>query len=295
MSPTPERHRLAIVLLSIGAFAALFGGPLVALIRDWWNDSDAGYGLLLAPVAIWLAWRSRPLAGGRAGDCRSTTGNRAWGLGILLAAITLRYVSGLAAELFTMRMSVLLALGGLTTYYFGLRQVRAWWLPFLLLMLSVPLPEMIRGSLTLPLQLRASRAGAALLEWRGVPVRLSGNIIELPGRKLFVTEACSGLRSLTALVSLSVLLGAILLRSWAGRAAVVLGAVAIAIGVNAIRVFLTGFLAVFADPQLADGFLHLSEGWLLFLVSLALVSGGALLLRSLERLRFRLVVAEAVP
>jgi EpsI family protein len=32
---------------------------------------------------------------------------------------------------------------------------------------------------------------------RHVPVRLAGNVIQLPGRTLFVTEACSGLRSLT--------------------------------------------------------------------------------------------------
>ena len=43
--------------------------------------------------------------------------------------------------------------------------------------------------------------GAALLEWRNIPVELNGNVIQVPGRQLFVTEACSGLRSLTALVS----------------------------------------------------------------------------------------------
>ena len=42
--------------------------------------------------------------------------------------------------------------------------------------------------------------GAALLEMRNVPVLLTGNVIRLPGQELFVTEACSGLRSLTALI-----------------------------------------------------------------------------------------------
>lgn len=271
----------------MGAFAALFGEPIRLLVRDWWQDPEAGQGLLLAPAAAWLAWRSRPLT--------PPAPNHAWGLVFLLAAILLRYLSGLAAELFTMRMSVVLALAGITTYYLGLRQLRAWWLPFILLVLSVPLPEVVRSSITLPLQFRASRAGATLLEWRGVPVRLSGNIIEVPGRTLFVTEACSGLRSLMALISLSVLMGALLLRTWAGRAVLLAAAVLIAIGINAVRVFLTGFLVVFVDPKLADGFLHLSEGWLLFLVSLALIGACAWTLGHVERLAARPRAAKAVP
>ncbi|MGQ0702405.1 MAG: exosortase/archaeosortase family protein [Gemmatimonadales bacterium] len=273
----------AVLLLSIGGFVALFGEPVMALARDWWNDPEAGHGLLLAPAALWLAWRSRP---SRTTQWRSGAGSQAIGLGILLAAVLLRYLSGLAAELFTMRMSVVLGLVGITAYYLGFRQVRAWWLPFALLALSVPLPAVVRGTITLPLQLQASRIGATLLEWRDVPVRLSGNILELPGRKLFVTEACSGLRSLTALVALSVFMGGTMLRTWIGRAGLVAGGIGIAIGVNAIRVFLTGFLVTFADPSLAEGFLHLSEGWFLFLLSLALIAIWAATIRRVERWRF---------
>ena len=280
-----DRRTLAILLPSAGAFAVLFGQPIVSLVRDWWTDPEAAHGLLLAPVAIWLGWRARPTVPG--------SPNRALGLVVLAGAILLRYLSGLAAEQFTMRLSVIVALAGLTAYYLGVRQVRTWWLPFALLVLSVPLPEVVRGSLTLPLQFRASRAGAALLEWRGVPVRLSGNIIEVPGRKLFVTEACSGLRSLTALFSISVLIGAVVLRTWIGRLALMGGAVLVAIGVNAVRVFLTGFLVVFANPGVADGFLHLSEGWLLFVASLALTAAGAWLLSRIERLLRGGSVAEA--
>jgi exosortase len=254
----------------------LFGEPIRLLVRDWWNDPEAGQGLLLAPVAVWLAWR-----GGPRPDARP---NQPAGLLILIAAILLRYVSGLAAELFTMRISVVLALAGLTTYYLGLRQLLTWWLPFTLLGLSVPLPEVIRSAVTLPLQFRASRIGASLLEWRDIPVRLTGNIIEVPGRQLFVTEACSGLRSLMALVSLAVLMGALFLRTVPARVLMLATAVFIAIGINAIRVFLTGFLVVYADPRFAEGFIHLTEGWLLFVVSLACTGAMTWMLGRLERL-----------
>ena len=129
--------------------------------------------------------------------------------------------------------------------------------------------------MALPLQFKASRMGAALLEMRNVPIRLTGNVIRIPGHELFVTEACSGLRSLTALLSLAVLLGALALRSVVARVLLVAIAVPIAVIINGVRVFLTGFLVYFVDPALGKGFMHVTEGWLLFIVSfgsLALVA-----------------------
>jgi exosortase len=100
-------------------------------------------------------------------------------------------------------------------------------------------------------------------------VRLTGNVIRIPGNELFVTEACSGLRSLTALLSLAILLGALVLQKPATRVILVVLAIPIAVAINGVRVFLTGFLVYYVDPALGKGFMHVTEGWLLFLVSLA--------------------------
>jgi exosortase len=241
------------------AFLALFGGPLVTLVQDWWNMPEAGHGLLLAPVAAWLAWRS--------GIRNGATPNRALGIGMLIAAVLIRYVSALAAEPFTMRESMVLALAGITVYHFGYRQLIHWWLPFTLFALAVPLPELVTQRLALPLQFKASQMGATLLKSRHVPVLLSGNIIRMPGHELFVTEACSGLRSLTALLSLGVLMGGLMLRSPFSRVSLIALSIPVAILINGIRVFLTGFLVYFVSPEMGKGFMHLTEGWLLFVVS----------------------------
>jgi len=149
--------------------------------------------------------------------------------------------------------------------------------------LSIPLPDIVTSSLALPLQLRASRWGAALLEFRHVPANLSGNVIQLPGRQLFVTEACSGLRSLTALLSLGVLVGGLWLRHPAGRILLVLAAIPVAMVVNAFRVFLTGFLVYFVSPDLGEGFMHLSEGWLLFVIAFLLLGAFTWVVAGVER------------
>jgi exosortase len=281
----PAVARLLPAVLVAGGFFALFMQPLILLVRDWWTLPEAGHGLLLAPVALWLAWKSGIRPGARE--------NVVVGLAVLIVAVLIRFMSGLAAELFTMRFSMMLALVGLTIYYRGIGQVVRWWLPFVLLFLSIPLPALVTQALALPLQFKASQMGAALLRSRDIPVLLTGNVIRLPGQELFVTEACSGLRSLTALLSLAVLLGGLLLRSPITRILLVLLAIPIAILINGVRVFLTGFLVFFVSPELGQGFMHMTEGWLLFIVSFAFIGGLAWLGGAAERLFVREDAAHA--
>ena len=261
------------------AFLVLFWRPIRTLGADWWSNPDAGHGLLLVPIAIWLAWRR-----GRAPDARPQP---YLGFAILLGAILLRYVSGLAAEFFTMRMSLVGAIGAVIIMSAGWQQLRHWWLPTALVVLSVPLPAVVLNSLAFPLQLQASQLGAGLLESRNVPVALTGNIIHIPGRSLFVTEACSGLRSLTALISLGFLTGGVFLHAIWARAALILLAVPVAMVLNGVRIFLTGFLVYYVSPELGEGFMHYSEGWAIFVVAFAILGMVAWLLALMENRRTR--------
>ena len=260
---------------AVAAYALLFFQPGTLLLDDWWNNPEAGHGLLLAPVAVWLAWRSR--------NATPAAPSPRFGIAVLVGAILLRYLSGLGAELFTMRLSMLVAAAGLVIYFGGVRRLLNWWLPGTLLLLSIPLPAVIVGSIALPLQFQASKMGAFLLDLRNIPVRLDGNLILLPGHRLFVTEACSGLRSLTALLSLGVLAGGLWLRMPWSRAALVAAAIPVAVVLNGIRVFLTGFLVFFVGPEFGEGFMHVTEGWLLFVVAFGLLGGLAWLLGVFER------------
>lgn len=251
------------ILVTAIAFALLFANPARTLARDLWTNPDAGHGLLLIPLAGWLARKSGIAPGAAAQPYFGTV--------ILIGAVLLRYVSGLAAELFTMRFSMFMAALGLVVFYKGVRQVIHWWLPTTLVFLSIPLPVVVLGSLALPLQFQASMIGAALLEWRHVPVMLNGNVMQIPGQTLFVTEACSGLRSLSALIALGVLIGGMWLRYPLTRVLLLALTIPVAILLNGVRVFLTGFLVFFVDPKLGQGFMHMTEGWIIFVAAFAIL------------------------
>ena len=263
--------------VSVLMFFALFGPALVSLARDWALDEDYRHGFLLLPVAGYLAWQ-----GWKGGSQRSSPG---LGATVIVTAVVVFWMSSIAAEFFTLRSSALLAACGLVIYFYGVPQLRAWWLPVALVAFTIPLPAVVLNSLTLPLQLLASQVAVDLLHFRHVPATVAGNIIHLPGHDLFVAEACSGLRSLSALFGMTLLIGGTgLSRAWS-RIALLLVAIPCALAANALRVFATGYLVYYLGPEAAEGVIHESAGIIVFLVSLAGIALVMLALRSVERPR----------
>ncbi len=263
LGPDTRRRTLPLAAVTTIAFAALFGGAFVSLLSDWWTNPEAGHGLLLGPLSLWLFWKHR-----RAEHAPAM----AIGMVLLVGAVLLRVIGGMAAEQYTIRFGMVAAAAGLTVCFLGIQQLRTWWLPFALLVLSIPLPELILSSLALPLQFKASELGASLLEARHVPVALTGNVIRIPGHELFVTEACSGLRSLTALLSLAVLLGGVTFHYATSRWLLIAIAIPIAIAVNGVRIFVTGFTVHFVGAEAGTGLFHATEGWAMFVVAFVALS-----------------------
>ena len=51
---------------------------------------------------------------------------------------------------------------------------------------------------------------------------------------------------------------------------------------NGVRVFLTGFLVYYVNPALADGFMHMTEGWMIFVIAFAILGALAWALVQME-------------
>jgi exosortase/archaeosortase family protein len=63
---------------------------------------------------------------------------------------------------------------------------------------------------------------------------------------------------------------------------VIAAAIPVAIGINALRIFLTGFLVYYVSPASGEGFMHLSEGWLMFVLAFGILGLFTWLVSALE-------------
>ena len=177
----------------------------------------------------------------------------------------------MGAELFFSRVSLLILLAGLIILFQGWTFFRAVLFPWAFLILMIPIPALIINQVTFPLQLLASKLATGLLELVGVPVLRQGNVIVLASMPLDIAEACSGIRSLLTLVTLAIIYGYLMeTRRWV-RVVLALSAVPIAVAANSFRIFGTGLLVQYWDPDKAEGFYHALGGWLIFVVALLLL------------------------
>lgn len=268
-SPTDAPRASGLLpALAVALVFAAFAPALVRMGRTWWFDPEYSHGLLMPFVAAWLLWDRRE-------------GARALRGGTSLLALPLLVVclaAGITAELdFLISLAPYAfvgALGAVVLAFYGWRGL-AWSFPVLVvLLLGCPLPGPVLERLTLPLKTVASQLAVGLLNVTGIQTFLDGNVITLPGTEsLLVADACSGIRSLISLVSLAVLACLVWKRHWVVKLLVVAAAVPIAIVVNGLRIWLTGYLTVRVSPEAAAGAFHLLEGFVLFAVAGLLLWG----------------------
>jgi exosortase len=135
----------------------------------------------------------------------------------------------------------------------------------------VPLPAVIYSTIAFRLQLLVSRVSAGVIALIGIPVHRNGNIIEVASGPLAVEEACSGMRSIMALLALSSLFAYILYRTKLRQWILVAFALPVAVVTNIIRVTVTGIAAHYLGREVAEGVLHDSFGWLVFVLAFILL------------------------
>ncbi len=258
------------------ALAFLYATVLSKLGRDWWTDENYSHGLLVPFVIGYIVWLEFD-------KLKRIPQNASFliGGGIILFSLLMLLGGILGAELFTQRISFVLMLMGIVIYFWGVKLVQMLVVPFALLILSIPIPQIIFNKIAFPLQIWASQFAIWGIRLFDVASVRKGNVIEiLPFGAtqvvaLEVVEACSGIRSLMTLVTLALVLWYFtrnknrfdLIRALI----LMLSAVPIAILTNAARVTSTGVLTYHYGKQSADGFTHEFSGWLVYLVAFGLL------------------------
>jgi exosortase len=237
---------------------------LAALARQWNNDADMGHGFFVPLIAGYIAWQKRDQIAGKLPKPNW------WGLAIMVWAGFQLYIATLGAELFLARTSFVISIIGAVLLLGGTEYLKAFGFPLFLLFFMVPIPAVIYNQLTFRLQLIASQAAESTIDLLQIPVIREGNVLILPQQTLNVVEACSGIRSLLTLTFVSLTWGYFFeKRSWV-RVVLFFSTIPIAIAANAGRVAFTGVISQF-KPELAEGWFHEAQGWVIFMIGMALL------------------------
>lgn len=261
-----NRKKEILLLISCVLLALLFIPVLIDLVKQWIDDPNYRHGLLIPVVLFFMIRRKYPEA------LKVQSGGDSAAGALVLGAASLTLIAGTAAsELFTSRISLVLFLFGSSVFLAGTRFALRFTEEFVLMILMIPLPYIIYYRLTFPLQLLSARLSGGLLKLLQVSVIRRGNILALPNYTLEVVAACSGLRSLMTMVTLSVVIAAFSGYSISRKLILVACSVPVAVAANTFRLSVTALGAYLVGGGFADGILHQASGLIVFLTGLLLL------------------------
>jgi len=269
---TLKRYKIQF-LTSLILLLGLYYSIISYMVTQWYNDENYSHGFLVPFIAGFFVYQRLDSLK----KARVTPLFQA--LLIIAAGLLILIVGHVGTELFTMRVSLIIVLAGMVLYFFGKTTFQILLLPICFLFFMIPLPYILYDAIAFPLKLFIAKYSVLFLESIGIIILREGNIIMLPNITLEVADACSGIRSLMSLVTLSVALAFIINTTSVKRAVIIFSAVPIAIFTNALRVIITGILAQYRGEQVAEGFFHEFAGFMVFGVAVVILIMTGIMLK----------------
>jgi len=257
-------YSIAILLISIALLVFISFDGLSTMVHTWESREEYSHGYLIPFITAFLIWQRKDLI-----EKEAFTDN--WlGVLITIAGITIVMIGNASATHVIALYGFLITLVGLSYAYMG-ATAKIILIPILFLFFMIPLPGIFLFRLSSELQLISSQIGVAVIRMFGISVFLEGNIIDLGQFKLQVVEACSGLRYLFPLLSLSFIAAYFFSVSNWKRSLIVISSIPITIFMNSFRIGVIGVLVEYWGIEQAEGFLHDFEGWVVFMFSLGVI------------------------
>ena len=230
--------KLALLIIAVILFAALFFPLLPSLVKDWIETPDYSHGFLIPLLSIYFLWRKRD-------ELKSTeiipSGK---GVFIILAGLILFVLARIGFQLFLQDLSMLIVLFGLIYAQAGKEMAKKVAFPIAYLIFMIPLPSLILTTITFHLGLLSTKLAYFSIKVLGISATRAGNIINLETCSLVVAAPCSGLRSLIVFMAASLAIGYLFQKTIKNRIMLFFIAIILAVLMNTIRLAVT---AIFAD------------------------------------------------
>ncbi len=262
---------LALALVLLGC---IYRDGLWLMVR-WWEREEYSHGYMIPLVSMFLIYQRLntlpPLV------VRGSW----WSVPLLIAALAAFVLGELSAIYTVIQYGFLAGLFALVLATFGTAGFRHLGVALIYLMFMIPLPNFIYFNLSSQLQLISSEVGVAIIRLFDISVYLEGNVIDLGAMKLQVVEACSGLRYLFPLMSFGFLMATLYRAPFWQRALLFLSTIPVTVLMNSLRIGLIGVTVNYWGQEMAEGFLHDFEGWIIFMGCVLILFLEALLLHRL--------------
>lgn len=236
-------------------------------------SDDMAHGLFAPVVAAFVIHYEWP-------RIRSAAGSPSWwGLPVLVFAAAVALVALLGGSSTLHRAAMIFTLIGGVLAIGGGRLLRLTLFPISLLLFTFPIPVVLYGEITQPLQLFASQMAERVFELLGHSVIREGNVLTLSHQVLSVEEACSGIRSLVSLSFFCLAYAYFFERNFLPRLLILLAAVPAALAMNVTRIVATGIISKY-NEEWTKGTAHDALAWIVFVAGFALVLLGHRLVRA---------------
>ncbi|HEX4976187.1 MAG TPA: VPLPA-CTERM-specific exosortase XrtD [Pseudomonadales bacterium] len=265
-----NKHRawlvFAVAVVAMALITVAMYDGLEYMVRRWQSMEEYSHGFMLPVVALYLAWlRFDPR------DIDAAHLQRGPGLLLLVMGLLLGFLGEMSAIFEVIQYGYVISFFGVVIIVLGYRSFQRMLAPLLILFFMVPFPNFIYRSLSAQLQLWSSVLGVEFIRLFDIPVFLEGNVIDLGAMKLQVVEACSGLRYLFPLLSLSYICAYLFKAPLWQRGIVFLSAAPITLIMNSLRIGAIGVTVEYWGPEMAEGVLHDFEGWIMFMFSMGVL------------------------
>jgi len=256
-----------------GVLALAAAAMLWVMLGVWASQPEMNDRWLIPLASAFLVYRLWPRWRARAAK------PSLWGLPILALGATafpvawflLVQVGPRVVLLWWLLAALGLAAFGLAVLQSGWGRARLLVFPLAFTFFTLPIPNVAMAPLQQVLQEGTTATAAKALTWCDIPVQRNGFVLRLPTGELGVVEACSGVRSVSALTAIAVFVAYLRgLGLFRGAVLLVLSLGIIVIS-NAARVIASGLLIENVGRWAIEGWYHEALGISVVLFGLLLI------------------------
>ena len=235
-----------------------------SLITKWSASDDYTHAFFTVPVVAYMIWLQRSLL-------VESKGQPVIGL-ILIGLSVFLYLVSLQLQIPTITfIATVFTVVSALIYFAGFRVLKEMAIPILLLFMVIPIPNQLLSIVTASLQLKVSHASEIIIQLLSVPLFREGNVLQIPGKTFQVVEACSGIRSLISMTTLSLIIGYFTLNKGWSIFMLLLFSIPVAIFVNIVRVVSLVLVYYYFKIDITFGTWHTVSGMLLFILGLVML------------------------